>query len=195
MAASASGDGVRLGPGLISLGTLAKRFDIAELARPIMAQLAMDLGETIDLFVFNGNNAVVVDQIEGTHVLRAAHPIGSALHLHSSAAGKAWLAQLPSDVLEKIRSHMKLEKTTANTIVSWERLERELSLIRKEGVAVDREESRVGVCAVATVIGETTGEMAALSIPTPTERFLATEQKLRQTLMEHCRVLQQWLRH
>ncbi len=192
IAVSAAG-GFRLGPGLTLLARSVRQFDIASICRPLIQELVSDLGETVDLSIIAHGKAVVVDQIPGTHPLLAVSRIGSSLTLHGTASGKALLASLSEEELVPLRQHLVLEPLTRNTIVTWERLDRELETIRRTGVAFDREEYLLGLSAVATVLRGPLGETAAISLPVPTDRFIANEHRLVTTLVERCQALQRRL--
>lgn len=188
IAASPSG-GVRLGPALLALAGSVRQFNIAEFARPLMLQLSKDTGETVDLAVMGTGKAVVVDQIAGTHTLLAVSATGSSLPLHCSASGKVLLAALPAERLARLKN-LPLPALTKNSITTWPRLERELDTVRRSGIAIDREEYRVGICAVAAGLRGPGSEVAAISIPVPADRFRTTEQSLSKTLVERARALQ-----
>lgn len=185
--------GVKLGPALIGLAALAKKFDIAEIARPLMIQLAKDLGETVDLAVLDRDKAVVVDQIPGIHRLTAVSAVGDTLPLHCTASGKAALAALSDEEISKLRTRLKLSARTKNTITTWDKLEAEIAWIRRHGVAFDREEYLVGITAVAGALRGPSDELAIVSVPAPTERFTANEKVLAKTVIERCQALQKRL--
>lgn len=187
-------DGVRLGPRLISLAASAK-FDIADFCRSTLQRLAKETGETIDLSVLNHDKLVFVDHVPGTHRLRAVSAVGVSFPLHSNAPGKAMLAALPETELEKFRKRLSLVKLTDNTILSWKKLNRELAQVRKQGVAYDFEENSLGICAVGAVLRDPTGELAAISIPVPTQRFGPNERNLTRILQKTCQELQTRLQH
>lgn len=185
--------GVKLGPALISLAALAQKFDIAELVRPLMAQLVKELGETVDLAVLDRDKAVVVEQVSGINKLRAVSAVGDTLPLHCTASGKALLALLPEDDVDKLRAKLKLLPRTKNTIVSWYMLDEEIRWIRRHGYAIDREESFEGISAVGVAFRGPGDEIAVLSTPTPTDRFLVAEKTMVKVLLEHCKILQRRL--
>jgi DNA-binding IclR family transcriptional regulator len=171
MAASAT-SGVRLGPALTLLAGHAKEIDLVQICRPLLVKLNKDCGETIDFTMLGNEKAVVVDQVPGVrHHLVWLTAVGSSLSLHSSAPGKALLAELPPQELAQIRRHYKLTKFTKNTISDWAKLEAELADIRRDGVAYDREESFDGIRAVARCVHGPNGECGAVSIPVPSNRF------------------------
>jgi DNA-binding IclR family transcriptional regulator len=77
---------------------------------------------------------------------------------------------------------MRLTAFTENSIRSWEKLEQELLRIRETGLAYDREEHSVGISAIGTAIIGLEGEIAAITIPTPTVRFAKKEPELARAL-------------
>lgn len=92
-----------LGPVLLDIGLSAVRnMDIRALARPILADLARRLDETVHLAVLEGMNVRYVLGAEGENQLRVADRTGQVLPAHTSAMGRALLADLPSDKLDKI---------------------------------------------------------------------------------------------
>ena len=189
IAASPSG-GVRLGPALLALASAAKQFSIAKFVRPLIVQLSKDTGETVDLAIMGTDKAVVVDQIAGTHPLLAVSATGSSLPLHCSASGKALLAALPEERLTRLKSRLPLPAVTRNSITTWAVLERELDSVRRAGIAIDREESFEGICAVAVAVRGPGDEIAAISLPVPAERFRITERNLSKALLGRSQALQ-----
>lgn len=191
--ASSTPKGVRLGPALVRLAA-ATRFEVRDLARPIMDALAKQTGETIDLAIFDQDKVVFVDQVLGTQRLTTVSSVGGSFPLHCSANGKAMLATLGPSDLARLRRSLTLTKHTKHTITSWAVLEDELERIRSEGVAYDREENSVGICAVAMALRSPTGELAAISAPVPAQRFAANESALVRALRDACDSLQREMR-
>jgi DNA-binding IclR family transcriptional regulator len=183
---------VKLGPALVRIAS-SVRFRIVEVARPYMERLSGATGETVDLSVMDQDKLVFLDQVPGSHRLRAVSAMGVSFPLHCSANGKALLAALDEAQLSRVKRRLKLSAHTANTITSWKRLSAELDTVRKEGVAYDREEHSAGICAVAAVVRGPAGDLAAISIPTPTQRFDGMESKLKSSLVECCGQVQQVL--
>lgn len=190
VAASAT-SGVRLGPALISIAGAAKQIDVVEFYRPVLAKLNKDCDETIDLTVLGNDKMVVVDQVPGIrHNLVWLTAIGSSLSLHASAPGKALLAELDPQGLAALRKRYRLAPFTKNTITDWARLEAELAEIRRTGVAYDREESFDGIRAVGKFVRGPSGDLCAISIPSPAERFDAIKDALAQVLVSRCETIQ-----
>lgn len=188
LAASAS-SGVRLGPALLALAA-ATRFHIAEISRKTIKALAKEVGETVDLALLDQDKVVFIDQVAGSHRLTAVSAVGVSFPLHASANGKAMLAAMPDEELAKLRKRMKLTALTPKSISTWDQLDKEIAAIRKRGVAFDREENSPGISAVSVAVKGPAGELAAISIPAPTQRFLATEAELTRALLKHAATLQ-----
>ena len=93
-------------------------------------------------------------------------------HLHSTAAGKAFLAALPREEVDTIIDQRGLKRFTRNTITDQERLHNELERIRAHGFAFDDREQFDGVRCVATTITADSGDLlGAISISAPIERM------------------------
>jgi len=183
--ASTSHAGVRLGPALVRIARSA-RFGLAEITHASLEQLAQRTGETVDLAVLDGSKAIFVDHIEGSHRLRAVSAIGISFPLHCSANGKALLAALDENALLQVRKTIELTRFTPSSICTWNQLEKELKQIRATGIAFDNEEHTQGIAAVGTSIVGPEGELAAISVPTPSVRFADKRQELEAALMD-CR--------
>ncbi len=190
--AASNSSGVRLGPALVALAA-STRFHIAEVARETLEAIAKECGETVDLSLIDQDKVIFIDQMPGTHRLTALSAIGVAFPLHSSANGKAVLAAMSDVEFERVLPKLKLAKFTKNTISSSAQLRQEIQLIRNEGVACDKEENSYGISAISAALKSPSGELAAISIPVPTQRFNDTEQQLKKILLEHVARLQQKL--
>lgn len=183
--ASTPGAGVRLGLALVRIARSA-RFGLAELAHASLEQLAQRTGETVDLAVLDGSKAIFVDHIEGSRRLRAVSAIGISFPLHCSANGKALLAALDQSALLQLKKTIELTRFTPNSICTWSQLETDLEQIRATAIAFDNEEHTQGISAVGSFINGPEGELAAISVPTPSVRFAGKKQELEAALID-CR--------
>jgi DNA-binding IclR family transcriptional regulator len=59
-------------------------------------------------------------------------------------------------------------------------------MIKNTGIAYDREEHSIGICAIGTAIQDPQGNVAAISIPLPTFRFYGNEGRLIDALLKTC---------
>ena len=175
---------VRLGPALVQMAR-SVRFEIVQFARPYMEELSRETGETVDLALLDGAKAVFVDQVQGTHRLRAVSAVGVSFPLHCTENGKAMLAALDSESFARLKPRIRLTQTDGSAPRTWPQLEADLAQVRLTGVAFDREEHAQGICAVGAAVAGPDGEVAAISIPVPSVRFQETEAML-VTALQSC---------
>ena len=86
--------GVRLGPELQALAEAA-RSDTGDLCCPHLTALMARTGETVDLSTLRQHQMVFVDQVLGSHRLRAVSWLGKHFPLTTTANDRAALALLP----------------------------------------------------------------------------------------------------
>jgi DNA-binding IclR family transcriptional regulator len=87
-----------LGLGLIGLGHAASgQFALTEVARPILEQLRDDTGESVQLYVREGDGRRCVVSLQSPHGLRWIVPEGALLPLDRGSAGRV-LRPLPREV-------------------------------------------------------------------------------------------------
>jgi DNA-binding IclR family transcriptional regulator len=97
--------------------------------------------------------------------------IGERIYLHSTAAGKAILANYSDKRLDYIVDRWGLPAQTDQTITSRAALEEELEEVRDRGYAVNRGEDQEGVYAIGQAVKKPSGEvLGAISIAGPTYR-------------------------
>ncbi|MGJ9458451.1 IclR family transcriptional regulator [Oceanobacillus sp. CF4.6] len=186
--ASAKG-GIRLGPEITMLAT-AVHSDLRGKIRPYLIQLSNQINETVDLSVLDNGKVLFVDQIIAAHPLQATSQPGASFPLHCTANGKAILASLPLNEVEKLLPE-QLTRFNDKTITNRDELLKELEVIRKEGVAFAREEHITGICAVGAVVYDRLGNLSAVSIPLPSTRFYGNEEKLATAILETCQNINQ----
>lgn len=138
-------------------------------AVPVLNRLARSTGLTVHLAALNNSDVLYLDRVPGRTPLALPSRVGSRLPAHVTAVGKAILANLEPDRMLSI-TRAPLRTTTQYSIASQEHLYTELDRVRDRGVAMDREESVLGIACVATSIGPRDhyyGNRAALSVCGP----------------------------
>ncbi len=146
--------------------------DVVSLARPQMRHLMEATGETANLYIEEGGEAVCMAQVESRQMMRAIARPGGRVKLHCSGAGKAILAHLPVDEVAKVLQAHGLPRTTDKTLDTPQRLKADLERIRVLGFAIDDEEHAVGLrCVASSVLDEEGQPLAALSVSGPSARI------------------------
>ena len=180
MASSAEG-GFRLGPEIQSLAE-AGRINIVEIVRPLLVALAKKTGETVDLAVYRQDHMVFVDQVVGTHRLRAVSAVGEAFPLSTTANGKAALSLLDDDLAAALIA--REQKHALDTDRPLSDVIREIERTRIERLAFDLNEHTDGISAVGAAFRDPGGLIYAISIPVPSHRFDRQKSALCAALLE-----------
>ncbi|MDA8127998.1 MAG: IclR family transcriptional regulator [Betaproteobacteria bacterium] len=151
---------------------LRARLNIRQVAMPAMQHLAELTGETVNLIVRRGDEAVYVERVSGGQTLiQVVQVVGAHAPLHVTAVGKVFLAEDSASGVMGYAQRTGLPAFTPNTLTSLERLVAELEVIRREHIAHDREEAELGVACIGAPVRDAEGKLVAgLSISAPAER-------------------------
>lgn len=148
--------------------------NLLALVHPVLRSLMESSGETVNLAVLDlsDHQAVIIDQVQCTQLMRMSAPIGGKLPMHASGAGKAFLAHLSDEQVSTLLHQKGLHPYTPNTLMSPQSLKNNLAQVRKAGFSFDDEEHALGLRCVAAPIYDEHGEaFAALSISGPIARM------------------------
>ena len=97
---------------------------------------------------------------------------GDYMELHPTATGKVLLAYAEEEFIKKVLDKTKLESFTPTTVVDKEAIRGELSKIRQQGYALNREGREAGVAAIAAPVFDFENKVpAALAIVGSAQRF------------------------
>jgi DNA-binding IclR family transcriptional regulator len=147
-------NGYQLGRRLVQLGSAyVSSIDIVREFYEVSRRTDSDLGAMIQLAVLDDEiNAVYLarqDCLSGLRLgLRAE--IGRRVPANCTAAGKALLAALPINDLERrLAAVYSLPTLTNKSIASIDKLMKELTAVRRQGYSGEDEEVLPGVCCVA----------------------------------------------
>src|SRR4051812_4348794 len=144
IAASPNGR-VRLGPTILRLASSVTG-DFVARARPHLTRLSEELCETVDLATVRRDHLMFIDQVIGSHRLRTVSAVGEAFPLYCTANGKAYLSSLDEDKIEHLIGK-RYEARTPNTLTTLNTLMQDIRTAKRTGVAFDREEHTLGICA------------------------------------------------
>jgi DNA-binding IclR family transcriptional regulator len=163
----------QLGSKLIELGDRARQgMTIQRVARPHLKALNQALDDTVHLTVLDHDEVLYVDCIEGRKPLRMHSVIGVRAPLYCTAVGKAIMAWLPSQDVDRIVRTQGLAAFTATTITRRKALEDELARTRRRGYAVDNmEHEELLRCVGAAVRDHTGAVVGAISVAGPSQRI------------------------
>jgi DNA-binding IclR family transcriptional regulator len=146
----------RVGLKILSLSRGAlSGLDVREVALPIMRHLMEKTNLTCHLAILDGPDAVYIEKVEPQGFIKMDTWVGRRMRVHATSVGKALVAHIPPEKLEKILASAGMEKRTAKTITTPSRLHKELERVRLQGYAVDDEENNIGArCLGAPVFNQ-----------------------------------------
>jgi len=125
---------------------------LAPVARPHLDSLAEETGETLHLAQFDNGQVLYVDKRNAARPVEMFAAAGKVGPAYCTGVGKAIMAYMEGDKLERALSQQAYLQYTSTTLTSAKALCDELKTIRAEGFAYDREEHEPGIICIAAPI-------------------------------------------
>jgi DNA-binding IclR family transcriptional regulator len=172
---------LHIGAGLIGIAAAGRR-ELRHEASPYLKKLSLELHETVELVVLDGEEALFTDQYVPQRSLRVVAEVGDRFPLYCTACGKAILAEMPAGEAERFVPS-PIEPRTSRTIVDRDALLREIETARSTGIAFDHQEHTLGVSAVAAALEDAGGSMAAITVAMPAARLEGQEERIAAALL------------
>jgi DNA-binding IclR family transcriptional regulator len=166
--------GFGLGIRLFELGELVgDRRHLRDVSLPSLEELFEQTHETVHLGVLEGDEVLYFVKIVGYRAFPLPTRTGGRWPAHASALGKVLMAFGPADPDPVLRlSSAKMKPLTPYTIIDPNRLRRELTAVRRAGIAIESQESVLGNACVAAPIFDQAGcPVAAVSVSGPPLRL------------------------
>ena len=176
------------GPGvrLVRLAHAAwRQASLAPVARPHIDRLATATGRTVHLAQLDRGQVLYLDKRSAAvpvEMFSAAGKVGPA---YCTGVGKAMLAFLDEEAQDLALQQQAWFPYTPATITGTGPLRAELARVRREGMAIDREEHEAGIlCLAMPILSDVGGVVGAVSITASTastdaDRLLAFAEDLR----------------
>ncbi|WP_170773516.1 IclR family transcriptional regulator [Ruegeria lacuscaerulensis] len=145
---------------------------LAPIARPFLDALSRETGETVHLAQLDSGQVLYVDKRNATQPVEMYSQAGKVGPAYCTGVGKAMMAYLDADALDKALSQQSFHRFTDKTLASEQLLRADLDVIRARGYAVDDEEHEPGIiCVACPVLTEGGRILGAISITGSTERM------------------------
>ncbi|HET7396959.1 MAG TPA: IclR family transcriptional regulator [Intrasporangium sp.] len=150
----------RLGLGLIALaGPLLADLDVRRVALRSLQQLTQRTGETTALMVWNGHEAVVVEQVQSPKQVKHTAAIGTRYDTYESSSVKVFLAALPAgEVTRLFERHLRVGTYDEHTLESYAA---ELDRVAEQGFAINDGRTSVEEVGVAAPVRDHRGVVVA----------------------------------
>jgi IclR family transcriptional regulator, KDG regulon repressor len=143
---------------------------LRDIAAPHLGQLFTRTQRVVHLAVLDGTDVVYLEKISGPDTVQVGTSVGGRMPAGCASLGKAILAFGGRDAIGHVLN-AGLTRRTRYSIADPARFLRELSRVRHEGIAFDREEIQLGlVCAAAPILSEGRA-VAAVSVSGHAPRF------------------------
>jgi IclR family transcriptional regulator, pca regulon regulatory protein len=171
----------RLGLRVTDLGMSAlNSTGLREHVHPFLEELRERIGYTVGLAVLDGEEILYVDRARSWRRAERETDLGlypgSRMPAYCTAMGKVLLAHLPEEVQRDLLAQLKLERNSPSTITSRQALRAELERIREDGYALNDQELRPGLQAIAVPVRDESREVvAAVGIAASPEAISLTE--------------------
>jgi IclR family KDG regulon transcriptional repressor len=163
----------RIGRPLFALAANAlDELEMMSLATPVLEDLSRETGESAHFAVRMGDDVVVLARTSGPGAFQLTDRVGVVRPAHCTALGKIMLAALAPEQFERYLARAELTARTPNTIVSADRLRREIAEVRRSGVAIDDGEFDSELRCAALPVRDFSGQVAgAIGISGPVWRL------------------------
>jgi|YNPMSStandDraft_1061717.scaffolds.fasta_scaffold05695_3 IclR family acetate operon transcriptional repressor len=151
---------------------------LAQAARPHLVRLRDQLQESAWLAELRRDGVVLTEGVQALHKLRLSLDLGDACPLHATAVGKAVAAFLPEAARRRLLGKAPWARYTRRTITNSTVLEAELERVRRDGYAVNDEETVEGAFLAGAPVFDAEGRVCgAISVSAPTARCGAARRR------------------
>ncbi|AFU00055.1 IclR family transcriptional regulator [Nocardia brasiliensis] len=158
-----------LGPKLIKLGESSAHM-LSVRARPQLARLVDELGESANMAMLDGDQIVYVAQVPSRHSMRMFTEVGRRVLPHCTAVGKVLLAGMPAEQTRELLQRTGMPRYTEHTITDPVEFAAQLTTAAQHGYAMDEGEQELGVRCVAVAVPDAPAQLA-ISISGPVGRM------------------------
>ena len=176
----------RLGLGMIGLaGPLLAELSVRRAALPHLEELTQATGETAAIAVWNGSNAIVVEQTASTHQVKHSAAIGTRYNKFASSSVRVFLAELPPEETDRLladrtvlrEGYLGLEDPAHEQLVG----------VRDDGFAVNDGETTYEEYGVSAPVRDYRGEVVGCitaSAPRSRVQYMQSQSILREAVLE-----------
>ena len=162
----------RLGIRLLQMAYLTlERNDLRQLSLPFLRHLGEQYQETIHLSVLDEPDVTFLAVIESPQRVKLAAAVGQRLPAFTTASGKAILAYMPREMVQRILGH-GMPPYTQHTLRSSEEFFEDLRHVQERGFALDEQELEEGINAIAAPVLDLSDQpIASVAVAGPAYRL------------------------
>jgi IclR family pca regulon transcriptional regulator len=167
------GKNFALRPKILGLGhAYLSSTTLATSAQPLLDYISDVLHESSSIAQLEGDEILYVARSSTTRrIMSVDLGIGTRLPAYCTSMGRVLLAHLPPPDLDSYFTRVKLVAYTNRTVITEERLRRELDAVERTGRAVVDQELEIGLRSIAVPVRDLAGNVvAAMNIGTQASR-------------------------
>ncbi|MBN7774002.1 IclR family transcriptional regulator [Clostridium aminobutyricum] len=165
---------------LLKGNIVSESLDFKKIGHPYLIDLTKKYNETTHLYSYRNGEIYCIDKIESPHTyLIMSSKAGGSLPMHAAASGKAILANLSSDQLDRYLNGYKFIPYTNKTIINRQQLIEDLRKTKNQGFGIEDEEIELGAYSISVAIMDVKNRvLGTISIVGPTIRMKEKEQEI-----------------
>lgn len=169
---SVSDQRFELTPKVLEIGyAYLSSVSLPQLAQRHLEFISQEADESASVAVLDGRDVIYVARVAKSRIMTVAINVGTRFPAYATSLGRAILAGLPEDELDRYLEQHALEPRTARTITDPQLLREELHRIREQGYALLDQELEPGLRSIAVPIHDPQGRViAATNISTHSSR-------------------------
>ncbi len=157
-----------LGPTMVEIAAgLEGRMGPEELAKPVLHDLMVTLGHTVNMGVISADQVLHVSVILANRPVRYTAQSGTRDELWCTGLGKMLLATLPDRERDAVLARVDLQRRTAATLHTRDLLRTDLEATRVRGWAHDDQEGAEGLRCFAVPLFDGDACAGAISVSGP----------------------------
>ncbi len=143
--------------------------DLREAARPEMAAVVSQTGETCHLGILASVQIVYIEKVDSPQPVRMYSRVGGTNPALTTAIGRAILAHSPAPVVDEVLEGSR--RLFGNRVRAAD-VRGVLEEVRRTGYSTDLQDNELGICCVGAPIFDHGGRVVAgISLSTPATRF------------------------
>jgi IclR family pca regulon transcriptional regulator len=151
-----------LRPKVLELGAAyLESMNIEQITKTHLEELARNTGDSAALCVLDGTEIVYVARASIRTLVRLEAHVGSRFAAHATSTGRALLAGLNAERLQRYFETAKLDALTDRTVTDPQKLRRLIEDCRRTGYAAVEDELAYGVVAIAVPVFDQYGHVVA----------------------------------
>lgn len=161
------------------------------LAKPVMAEMASELEETVTLGVLTDEGKIrLVQQSLSSQAIRYEMPVSARLPVHCTAMGRMFLATMTAQQREAALARYPLAPWTKFTVTDPAELDRLINEAASRNYSISADEVDIGGTGVCSPVWDREGEpIAMLNVSCVSARFADKKNVIIKAVLEQAKLL------